>query len=118
MPSRSRNIESWETIVDGLSSIDCRHTLRKIARSPYIQVRSKDKSFQFSLKPLLKDNLNDIKIAANLCLFIGDKEWNHISNEKAAAAMGNDIDVHTKNYQRWISTESKKKTFMDSVEIK
>ena len=76
MPSRSRNIESWETIVDGLSSIDCRHTLRKIARSPYIQVRSKDKSFQCSLKPLLKDNLNDIKIAANLCLFIGDEEWN------------------------------------------
>ena len=47
-----------------------------------------------------------------------DKEWNHISNEKAAAAMGQDIDVHTKNYQRWISKESKKKTFMDSVEIK
>ena len=76
MPSRSRNIESWETIVDGLSSIDCRHTLRKISRSPYIQVRSKNKSFQCSLKPLLKDNLNDIKIAANLCLFIGDEEWN------------------------------------------
>ena len=76
MPSRSRNIESWETIVDGLSSNECRHTLRKIARSPYIQVRSKDKSYQCSLKPLLKDNLNDIKIAANLCLFIGDEEWN------------------------------------------
>ena len=31
--------------------------------------------------------------------------------------MGHDIDVHKKNYQRWISTESKKQTFMDSVEI-
>ena len=76
MPSRSRNIESWETIVDGLSSNECRHTLRKIARSPYIQVRTKDKSFQCSLKPLLKDNLGDIKTAANLCLYIGDEEWN------------------------------------------
>ena len=46
-----------------------------------------------------------------------DKEWKHISNEKAAAAMGHDIDVHSRNYQRWISTESKKQTFMDSVEI-
>ncbi len=60
MPSRSRNIESWETIVDGLSSNECRPTLRKIARSPYIQVRSQDKSFQCSLKPLLKDNLGDV----------------------------------------------------------
>ena len=68
MPSRSRNIESWETIVDGLSSNEWRHTLRKIARSPYIQVRTKDNSFQCSLKPLLKDNLNNIKTAANLCL--------------------------------------------------
>ena len=47
-----------------------------------------------------------------------DKEWNHISNEKAAEAMGHDIDVHKKNYQRWISIESKKKTFIDSEEIK
>ena len=46
-----------------------------------------------------------------------DKEWKHISNEKAAAAMGHDIDVNSRNYQRWISTESKKQTFMDSVEI-
>ena len=76
MPSRSRNIESWETIVDGLSSNECLHTLRKIARSPYIQVRTKDKSFQCSLKPLLKDNLRNIKTAANLCLYIGNKEWN------------------------------------------
>ena len=76
MPSRSRNIESWETIVDRLSRNDCRHTLRKIARSPYIQVRSKDKSFQSSLKPLNKDNMDDIKAAANLCLYIGDEEWN------------------------------------------
>ena len=45
------------------------------------------------------------------------KEWKHISNEKAAAAMGHDIDVHKKNYQRWIATKSKKQTFMDSVEI-
>ena len=45
------------------------------------------------------------------------KEWKHISNEKAAAAMGHDIDVHSRNYQRWISTEAKKQTFMDSVEI-
>ena len=66
MPSRSRNIESWETIVDALSSSDCLYTLRKIAISPYIQLRSKDKSLQCSLKPLLKDNLNDIKTAANL----------------------------------------------------
>ena len=73
MPRRSRNIDSWETIVDELTSNECRHTLRKVARSPYIQVRSKDKSYQCSLKPLLKDNLNDIKIAANLCLFIGDE---------------------------------------------
>ena len=76
MPSRSRNIKSWETIVDGLSSNDCRHTLRKITRSPYIQVRSKDKSFQSSLKPLNKDNMDDIKTPANLCLYIGDEEWN------------------------------------------
>ena len=47
-----------------------------------------------------------------------DKECKHISKEKAGAAMGLDIDVRTKNYQRWISTESKKKKFMDSVEIK
>ena len=46
-----------------------------------------------------------------------DKAWKHISNEKAAAAIGHDIDVHSRNYQRWISTESKKQTFMDSVEI-
>ena len=39
-------------------------------------MRSKDKSFQYSLKPLLKDNLEDIKTAANLCLYIGDEEWN------------------------------------------
>ena len=86
------------TIVGGITSNECRHTLRKLARSSYIQVRSKDKSFQSSLKPLLKDNLEDIKTAANLYLYIADKEWNHISNEKAAAAMGQDIDVHTKNY--------------------
>ncbi len=43
---------------------------------------------------------------------------NHISNEKAPAAMGHDIDVNTKNYQRLISTESKNKIIMDSVEIK
>ena len=47
-----------------------------------------------------------------------DKEWKQIRNEKVAAAMEHDIDLHTKNYQRRISTESKKKTFMDSVEIK
>ena len=46
-----------------------------------------------------------------------DKEWKHISNEKAAAAMGHDIDVYSRNYQRWVLTESKKLTFMDSVEI-
>ena len=31
--------------------------------------------------------------------------------------MGHDIDVHKKNYQRWIAKKSKKQTFMDSVEI-
>ncbi len=32
--------------------------------------------------------------------------------------MGHDIDVDTKNYKKQISTDSKKKTFMDSLEIK
>ncbi len=31
--------------------------------------------------------------------------------------MGHDIDVYSRNYQRWVLTESKKLTFMDSVEI-
>ena len=48
----------------------------KIAKSTNIQVRSKDKSFQCYLKPLLKDNLENIKTATNLCLYIGDEEWN------------------------------------------
>ena len=47
-----------------------------------------------------------------------DNEWKQINNEKVAATMSHDIDVHKKNYQRWISTESKKLTFMDSVVIK
>ena len=28
------------------------------------------------MKPLLKDNLEDIKTTANLCLYIGVEEWN------------------------------------------
>ena len=46
-----------------------------------------------------------------------DEEWKHLSNDKDAAAMDRDIDVNTKKYQGWISTESKKQEFMDSVDI-
>ena len=37
---------------------------------------------------------------------------------KSAASMSHDIDVQTMNYQRWISTENKKQSFIDSVEFK
>ena len=75
MPSRVRQYETWESIVDGLSLDPCKHTLRKISKSPYIYARSKDKTFQISLKPLQKDYMEDVRTAAHICRFFGEGDW-------------------------------------------
>ena len=42
-------------------------------------------------------------------------EWNHISEADAALAMGHSIEVHRKNYQKWISEDQNKERFLNRV---
>ena len=42
-------------------------------------------------------------------------EWNHISEADAALSMGHSIEVHRKNYQRWISEDQNRVRFMSRV---
>ena len=72
MPSSARLYETWESIVYGLSLDLCKHTLRKIAKPPYLSARSKDKTFKISLKPLQKNFMEDVKTAAHLCRYFGE----------------------------------------------
>ena len=46
-----------------------------------------------------------------------DNEWEHISDEQAAMAMGHSLEIHRSHYKRWAGTELKKKKFFDSVQI-
>ena len=42
-------------------------------------------------------------------------EWSHVSESDAASAMGHSIDVHRRNYQRWISIEETRDSFFKRV---
>ena len=41
--------------------------------------------------------------------------WNHVSDVDAAACMGHDIEVHRRNYQKWISVDETRKTIMRTI---
>jgi integrase len=42
-------------------------------------------------------------------------DWNHVSDVEAAACMGHDIEVHRRNYQKWISVDETRKTIMRKI---
>ena len=44
--------------------------------------------------------------------------WNHVSDVDAAACMGHDIEVHRRNYQKWISVDETRKTFMRKITLR
>ena len=42
-------------------------------------------------------------------------EWSHVSESDAALAMGHSIEVHRRNYQRWISIEETRDSFIKRI---
>jgi integrase len=44
-----------------------------------------------------------------------DPAWRHVSTEMAAQAMGHDLAVHRRRYQRWIGSEERRRRAMAAV---
>ena len=44
-----------------------------------------------------------------------DSKWSHIDEHDAALAMGHNIDIHRKHYQRWISEDVTRDNFFERV---
>jgi hypothetical protein len=44
-----------------------------------------------------------------------DPAWGHVSTEMAAQAMGHDLAVHRRRYQRWIGSEERRRRAMAAV---
>tara|TARA_Y100001963_G_C6745516_1_gene431388 strand:- start:167 stop:1519 length:1353 start_codon:yes stop_codon:yes gene_type:complete len=42
-------------------------------------------------------------------------EWNHVSDIDAASAMGHNVEIHRKHYQKWISVDDTRKATMRKV---
>ena len=42
-------------------------------------------------------------------------KWRHVTDNDAALAMGHSVDVHRKSYQRWISEEDSRESFLKRV---
>lgn len=41
-----------------------------------------------------------------------DPKWRHVRDEDVARAMGHDIDVHRRRYQRWIGADERRRRAM------
>ena len=44
-----------------------------------------------------------------------DSKWNHIDENDAALAMGHNIEIHRKHYQRWISEDVTRDSFLKRI---
>ena len=44
-----------------------------------------------------------------------DKRWEHVSDTDAAQAMGHDVSVHRKHYQKWINEEDVRDRFLERL---
>ena len=44
-----------------------------------------------------------------------DSKWSHIDENDAALAMGHNIDIHRKHYQRWISEDITRDNFFKRI---
>ena len=42
-------------------------------------------------------------------------EWSHIDENDAALAMGHNVDIHRKHYQRWISEDDTRNSFLKRI---
>jgi len=45
-------------------------------------------------------------------------KWNHIDENDAALAMGHNVDIHRKHYQRWISEDDTRDNFLKRITAK
>lgn len=46
-----------------------------------------------------------------------DPRWSHVRDEDAARAMGHDLEVHRRRYQRWIGAEERRRRAMSAVRV-
>ncbi|MEB3320483.1 MAG: hypothetical protein VKI63_06045 [Cyanobium sp.] len=44
-----------------------------------------------------------------------DPRWSHVRDEDAARAMGHDLEIHRRRYQRWIGAEERRRRAMAAV---
>ena len=47
-----------------------------------------------------------------------DPKWQHIDENDAALAMGHNIEIHRKHYQRWISEDVTRDSFLKRITVK
>ena len=78
---------------------------------------------RFTITPRLSHKDIDIDVDAFTEIVPDDASgsaiWNaNVSDVDAAACMGHDIEVHRRNYQKWISVDETRKTFMRKITLR
>ena len=76
MPRTRIKTVTWESIVDELAAERRRHIIRrKPKQSPYVYIEDKTKRKLTSLSPLCWEVIEDVKQAAKICRFVGDRNF-------------------------------------------